>query len=385
VNFSSADLDNYGNAIIGWDWIFGDGSSSAAQNPSHIYTAPGSFSPSLVATNSNGLLIFGSLPSITVTESTTVFTANPTSGPVPLEVSFASPGLDSAGNVISRWNWSFGDGSTSTAQNPSHTYTNDGTYYPVLVAANNLGGLVACSGPAFITATNTAVYLGLVLNGGFGTGDFNGWTVSGAFSNSIDVFVDNGSQSGTTGITPYSGEYVAALGPVGSLSYLSQTLATSAGANYLLSLWLDSPDGQIPNEFLVSWNGKTLFNETNISAIVGWTNLQFLVAATGTSTVLELGCRDDLSWLGLDEVSVTPALCRISSINLSRTNLLLNGNSGVSGGTNYTLASTNLALPLSQWARVATNVSSASGNFTITVTNTVTPGAGQRFYILQLK
>ena len=252
VNFSSAGLDNYGNAIIGWNWIFGDGSSSAAQNPSHTYTAPGSFSPSLVATNSNGLLIFGSLPSITVTESTAVFTANPTSGPVPLEVSFAAPGLDSAGNVISRWNWSFGDGSTSTAQNPSHTYTNDGTYYPVLAAANTLGGLVACSGPAFITATNTAVYLGLVLNGGFGTGDFNGWTVSGAFSNSIDVFVDNGSQSGTTGITPYSGEYVAALGPVGSLSYLSQTLATSAGANYLLSLWLDSPDGQIPNEFLVS-------------------------------------------------------------------------------------------------------------------------------------
>jgi hypothetical protein len=40
---------------------------------------------------------------------------------------------------------------------------------------------------------------------------------------------------------------------------------------------------------------------------------------------------------------------------------------------------------LSQWTRVATNVSSASGNFTITVTNTVTPGAGRRFYILQLK
>jgi uncharacterized repeat protein (TIGR03803 family) len=386
VNFSSAGVDNYGNAIIGWNWTFGDGSSSAAQNPSHTYTGPGSFSPSLVATNSNGLLIFGSLPSITVTEPTMVFTANPTNGPVPLQVSFATPGLDSAGNVISHWNWAFGDGSTSTAQNPSHTYTNDGIYYPVLVAGNNLGGPVAVSGPAFITTTNAAVYSGLVLNGGFGTGDFNsGWTVSGAPSNNINVFVDNGSQSGTTGITPYSGEYVAALGPVGSLSYLSQTLATSAGANYLLSLWLDSPDGETPNEFLVSWNGTNVFNETNIPAIIGWTNLQFLVAATATNTVLEFGFRDDFSWLGLDQVSVTPVSFSISSVNLSGTNLLLKGNSGVPGATNYTLASTNLALPLSQWTRVATNVSSASGNFTITVTNTVTPGAGRRFYILQLK
>jgi hypothetical protein len=72
-------------------------------------------------------------------------------------------------------------------------------------------------------------------------------------------------------------------------------------------------------------------------------------------------------------------------LRLSGSNLVLNGNNGQSGSTYYVLTSTNLLLPLNQWTRVATNVLSASGDFTATVTNTVTSGAGQQFYILQLQ
>ena len=52
------------------------------------------------------------------------FSANPTGGPFPLTVSFAD---QSTGSNTS-WDWDFGDGSTSTMQNPSHTYTDPGTY-----------------------------------------------------------------------------------------------------------------------------------------------------------------------------------------------------------------------------------------------------------------
>jgi len=382
VNFSSPGVDNYGNAITNWNWTFGDGATGTGQNPSHTYTVAGTFSPSLLATNNNGLLIFESGPSILVNPpNTLVFTANPTGGPVPLTVNFAAAGVDNAGNPISSWNWTFGDGATSTAQNPSHSYTVTGTFFPALTATNNFGNPLAGSGPASITVTNAPVYSGLVLNGGFETGDFTGWTVSGAVSNNIDVFVDNGSQSG---IKPLSGQYLAALGPVGSLSYLSQTVATSAGAAYLLSLWLDSPDGQRPNEFLVSWNGNTLFNETNLPPI-GWTNLHFLVAATASNTVLSFGFRDDPSYLGLDDVSIAPASFGMGGVQVSGTNLVLAGTNGLAGGTYFVLTSTNLLQPLSQWTRVATNILSTSGNFTTTVTNTVTSGAGQRFYILQLQ
>ena len=52
------------------------------------------------------------------------FSAIPTSGPAPLIVSFS----DQSKGTVSSWNWNFGDGTTSNEQNPSHTYTDPGTY-----------------------------------------------------------------------------------------------------------------------------------------------------------------------------------------------------------------------------------------------------------------
>jgi hypothetical protein len=131
----------------------------------------------------------------------------------------------------------------------------------------------------------------LVVNGGFETGDFTGWTL------------DSDDASVSTGYA-HSGIYGADFGQVGSLGYLSQTLSTTPGTNYYLSFWLDC-DGATPNEFQVSWDGNTLLDEANIPD-VGWTNIQFTVTATGNSTVLQFGFRDDTSNLGLDDVSVVP-------------------------------------------------------------------------------
>jgi subtilase family serine protease len=141
----------------------------------------------------------------------------------------------------------------------------------------------------------------LVLNGGFETGDFTDWTLIG--DSSPDNFVAN--SSSRTGIAPHSGSYFAALGNSGSLGYLSQTLPTAANQSYLLSLWLDDANGLTPNEFNVSWNGNTITDLVNMSQF-GWTNLQFVVTATSNSTVLQFGERDDSSYLGLDDVSLTP-------------------------------------------------------------------------------
>jgi hypothetical protein len=214
----------------------------------------------------------------------------------------------------------------------------------------------------------------LLQNGGFELGNFNGWTQSGnAWGESV------------IGTAPFvhSGGYGAKLGPTGTLGYLSQNVATSIGQSYLISCWLNS-DGLTPNEFLISWNGATLFDGVNLAA-TGWTNLQFLAAATATNTVLELGFRDDPGYLGLDDLSVVPASLSISGTHWSGANLVLNGSNGVSGETNYVLTSTNLALPLSQWTPVATNLLGATGNFTVTVTNAATPGNRQQFYILRLQ
>ncbi len=73
----------------------------------------------------------------------------------------------------------------------------------------------------------------------------------------------------------------------------------------------------------------------------------------------------------------------ITGISLSGANLILTGANGVSGEILYTLTSTIVTQPLSQWQSVATNVLSADGNFTITAANAAAPGAPQQFYILQ--
>ena len=136
----------------------------------------------------------------------------------------------------------------------------------------------------------------LVANGDFETGDFSGWT-----------------QSGNTAYTTvsanpsyvHSGSYGAEFGPSGSLGYLGQSVNTTPGKCYLLSFWLNSPNGSSPNEFQLNWNGVTLFDQVNLGAI-GWTNMLFTVCATGTTSALQFGFRDDPSYLSLDDVSLTP-------------------------------------------------------------------------------
>jgi Immunoglobulin domain len=267
-------------------------------------------------------------------------------------------------------------GSTNISYTTNNVQVSDsGAQFSCLVSnavgfTNSVAATLTVRGP---------VYSGVVLNGGFETGNFLGWTQAGADPG--EDFVANGA---TAGILPHSGSYLAAFGAIGSLGYIYQNLLTSPGTPYLLSLWLDSPNGLTPNEFFVAWNGNTLFDETNLPTI-GWTNLQFVVTATGTNTILEFGALDGPSYLDLDDISVEPAQPDIASFSLSGTNLVINGENGLSGHTYFVLMSTNLTLPSSQWTPVATNVLNADGIFIINVTNAVNPNVPQCFYILQLQ
>ncbi len=69
-------------------------------------------------------------------------------------------------------------------------------------------------------------------------------------------------------------------------------------------------------------------------------------------------------------------------IQKNGTNLVLSGVSGSLSGSYYVLTTTNLALPLAQWQRIATNNFDAAGNFSFT--NTIPAGIFDRFYRLQL-
>ncbi len=131
VNFSDQSL----GSVSSWSWNFGDGSTSTAQSPSHTYTATGTFTVSLTVSGPGGSDGETKVSYIAVSSPppppTAALSGTPTSGTAPLVVSFSD---NSTGSVTS-WNWAFGDGGTSTAQNPSYTYTSPGTYSVSLTVA----------------------------------------------------------------------------------------------------------------------------------------------------------------------------------------------------------------------------------------------------------
>lgn len=92
------------------------------------------------------------------------FSATPTSGCASLLVSFTD---NSAGAGINAWAWDFGDGNTSSAQHPSHTYASAGTYNVSLTATSSLcSNSTTQSGLISVSATPVADFSGTPTTGG---------------------------------------------------------------------------------------------------------------------------------------------------------------------------------------------------------------------------
>ncbi len=127
------------NSPTTWSWDFGDTYGSIAQNPSHIYTNPGTYTVSLTVSNSSGDNTITKTDYIAVNVPSpppvAEFSGTPTTGDTPLSVDFT----DFSTNNPTTWSWNFGDTNTSTAQNPSHIYTNPGTYTVSLTVSNSSG------------------------------------------------------------------------------------------------------------------------------------------------------------------------------------------------------------------------------------------------------
>ena len=117
-------------------WSFGDGTTSELKNPIHTYFVPGSYDVSLRASNpyhsdykeEKRFITIGSSP-------VAAFFADQIEGYAPLTVLFTDLSLGSPKS----WEWSFGDGSTSSEKNPFHIYQSPGTYTVSLTVTNTYG------------------------------------------------------------------------------------------------------------------------------------------------------------------------------------------------------------------------------------------------------
>jgi PGF-pre-PGF domain-containing protein len=132
-------LDLSRNAVL-WNWEFGDGATSTEQNPLHNYPASGSYIVNLTVSNKNGM--DSKIKEITVQGEpgqekvfpVADFSSNVTSGYAPLDVQFTDLSKNATG-----WYWDFGDGITSTEQNPLHNYSAAGKYIVNLTVINSNG------------------------------------------------------------------------------------------------------------------------------------------------------------------------------------------------------------------------------------------------------
>ncbi|HLF29248.1 MAG TPA: PKD domain-containing protein, partial [Anaerolineae bacterium] len=125
VTFS--DLSTPLGGIEAWLWDFGDGSTSTAQNPTQVYTQPGSYTVTLTVAAGSDVYTKTRPAYIEVASNIALdFSGQPVTGTAPLTVNFTN--LSTPLGEVDAWLWDFGDGITDTLQNPTHVYPQAGTY-----------------------------------------------------------------------------------------------------------------------------------------------------------------------------------------------------------------------------------------------------------------
>ena len=245
-----------------------------------------------------------------------------------------------------------GHSSVSVAVSTNSATANlaNGTYNATLVLSNQSTHLTHGLVFAALVGQN------MVQNGGFETGDFTAWTLSGNFGSFAVTSSSAYVHSGTYGLQATAN----------GLGYITQNLSTAPGQTYQLSFWFFVSGTRANQQFQANWNGSTVYNTT--APPTSWTNQKLIVTATSTNTQLQFGLNSASSHslaLGIDDISVTPVnLPVITQQPVSQTNLAGSNVTFIAGVT----GSTPLAF---QWRTNGVNLVNG-GNFSGANTNVLT-------------
>ena len=125
-------------ALATYNWTFGDGNTSAIQNPTYSYSSAGTFSVRLIVTSANGCKDTSFKTINIYPMPVAAFNVNSTGQCISgNSFVFANNSSITTGTISSQWN--FGDGNVSTVTTPTHVYTTAGTYIVKLVVTSALG------------------------------------------------------------------------------------------------------------------------------------------------------------------------------------------------------------------------------------------------------
>ena len=247
-----------------WAWDFGDGTTSSLQNPSHTYAANGNYTVTLNIASAN---CNDSISQVIVIGTTSACQAAFTSTPDSSNTNTILFTDQSTGN-INAWNWSFGDGTISTSQNPSHTYANAGTYNVTLMVygPQNCQSIITNS-VTVGSSPSTYTISGTVMAGNN--------TVNNAIISLFDVTANSYITSTTT--SPATGSYLFTNVAVGTYKILATPDSSSTiSQNYAPTYYGD----------MLFWATASVVNVVNSNQTLGAINLVALpVIPSGNGSI----------------------------------------------------------------------------------------------------
>lgn len=216
VNFTDTSTDA-GGTITSHAWTFGDGGTSTAASPSHVYAAAGTYSVTETVTDSASGKSSAKTVSVTVSPGGGTPVANFTFTTSGLTANFTDTSTDTGGSIGTHA-WNFGDGATSTATSPSHTYAASGTYSVSETVTDSVSG-VSNTKTTSVTVSTSSQLLG---NTGLESGVATPWTLTSG------VLCSN---SSCTGETAHGGSWFVWLDGYGSAhtDSAAQTVSIPAG------------------------------------------------------------------------------------------------------------------------------------------------------------
>lgn len=291
-------------------WDFGDGVSSTGVNPSHTYETEGDYEVTLIATGTEG-----SEP-VTVTKTITIVKINPIA-----DFEFETYGLSAmftnSSERATSYSWHFGDGETSSEENPTHIYSASGEYSVVLTVMGAEG-----STPDSITITvNVVAFFQpiAVENADFslpGTGRLPNWAnIPGWSSDSatVDSGVEEGGWWMPADDNDYSGELYT--GDTSAYNLTDHVIASGEEFKFNFSAF-DIWNGSSITVTLYYNNGSGVRNVLgtqtfNITSGEWNYSLEFIVMATTESVGAKIGIEVENAsgdggdgWTGFDDIQL---------------------------------------------------------------------------------
>ncbi|HET6226411.1 MAG TPA: PKD domain-containing protein [Bacteroidia bacterium] len=160
VSFTNTTTGTTGGTSYQWD--FGDGNNSTAINPTHVYASGGNYNVKLTATNGGSCSTISPATVVAVKATPlSTFTFNSASC-TSMSVSFTNTSTTTG--ATGTYLWTFGDGNTSTLENPTNVYASAGTYDATLKITNAATGCSNTSPISKIIVGNLPPVLGFTMS-----------------------------------------------------------------------------------------------------------------------------------------------------------------------------------------------------------------------------